>query len=86
MRLLTLGCVSGCIIQRTFEPLMMIHGGGEDSIPYFYHNDPNGCPGRLFNNTGDLVWAAQYNIWGSVEWMVSDQVDNPIRLQGTIRR
>lgn len=28
------------------------------------------------------MWAAQYNIWGSVEWMVSDQVDNPIRLQG----
>ena len=68
---------------ETFEPLLMVqnHGASAGEI-YIYHNDPNGCPTRLLDMLGDVVWAAQYNAWGGVEKLLVDRVDNPIRLQG----
>ena len=68
---------------ETFEPLVMVqdHGASASEI-YLYHNDLNGCPTRLLDAGGDVVWAAQYSAWGGVEKLVVDRVDNPIRLQG----
>src|SRR5437588_5913699 len=48
---------------------------------YLYHNDPNGCPTRLLDATGRVVWAAQYSAWGKVERLYVNTVNNPIRLQ-----
>jgi len=68
---------------ETFEPLVMIQNYGEVSGEiYLYHNDINGCPTRLLDKTGKVVWAAQYCAWGGIEKLLVDQVDNPIRLQG----
>ncbi|VAX11594.1 Rhs family protein, partial [hydrothermal vent metagenome] len=67
----------------TFEPLLMLHSyGAVPSMQYHYHNDPNGCPTRLLDSQGRVVWATRYSAWGGVVWQLIDQVDNPIRLQG----
>lgn len=78
---------------ETFEPLALLRGGAppadEALAPptrppdlYLYHNDPNGCPTRLLNPNGDVVWAADYSAWGNVERLHANRVDNPLRLQG----
>lgn len=74
---------------ETFEPLALVqsHGketGGEAAPPdlYVYHNDPNGCPTRLLDTRGEVVWAARYAAWGGIERVLTAQVENPIRLQG----
>jgi RHS repeat-associated protein len=61
--------------------MLQNHGESANKI-YLYHNDPNGCPTRLLDVSGDVVWAAQYSGWGEVEKLLVDRVDNPIRLQG----
>lgn len=68
----------------TFEPLAMIQvdGTGSNESLYFYHNDPNGCPGRLMDIDGKVVWAARYDAMGKVECLLINEVDNPLRLQG----
>jgi RHS repeat-associated protein len=68
---------------ETFEPLVMVQNHGTSaSEMYLYHNDPNGCPTRLLDTQGEVVWGARYSAWGGVEQLVVDRVDNPIRLQG----
>ncbi len=74
---------------ETFEPLAMVQSygvspGGEASQPvlYLYHNDPNGCPTRLLDTAGKVLWAVRYSAWGGVEKVLTERVDNPIRLQG----
>lgn len=69
--------------SETFEPLAMLQNHGASAIEiYLYHNDPNGCPTRLLDPSGKVVWAAQYSAWGGVERLLVDLVDNPLRLQG----
>ena len=68
---------------ETFEPLAMLHSNTVDSNEIFlYHNDPNGCPNRLMDQVGKIVWMARYTAWGGVEELLVNEVDNPIRLQG----
>ncbi len=62
----------------SFEPLAMLQG----QELYLYHNDPNGCPTRLLDTGGKVVWAAKYNALGKVEKLPANQVDNPLRMQG----
>ena len=49
---------------------------------YYYANDPNGCPTRLLDETGKVVWAALYDAWGKVKKLPANEVDQPLRLQG----
>jgi RHS repeat-associated protein len=49
---------------------------------YLYHNDPNGCPTRLLDESGKVVWAARYDAWGKIKKLIINDVDQPIRLQG----
>ncbi|CAN7170545.1 RHS repeat-associated core domain-containing protein [Acidovorax sp. LjRoot194] len=46
--------------------------GGEDIAQvYYFHTQPNGLPEELSDNSGNLVWRAQYATWGSTvreEW------------------
>jgi len=45
-------------------------------------NDPNGCPTRLIDSKGQVLWAASYSAWGAVDKLHASAVSNPIRLQG----
>jgi RHS repeat-associated protein len=69
---------------NTFELLALVQcsNNAAQSDLYYYHNDPNGCPTRLLDATGNVVWAALYGGWGRVEQLALNRVNNPIRLQG----
>ncbi len=76
---------SECVSRRewiyypySFEPLAML----QRQELYLYHNDPNGCPTRLLDTGGRVVWAARYDAMGRVEKLTANQVDNPLRMQG----
>jgi RHS repeat-associated protein len=45
-------------------------------------NDPNGCPTRLIDGKGQVLWAASYSAWGAIDKLHASAVSNPIRLQG----
>ncbi|WP_211470338.1 RHS repeat-associated core domain-containing protein [Collimonas humicola] len=49
---------------------------------FYFHNDPNGCPTRLTDGTGQIVWAVSYTVWGEVKHKYASAIDNPIRFQG----
>jgi RHS repeat-associated protein len=69
----------------SFEPLAMVQAdglAGENERIYYYANDPNGCPTRLLDENGKVVWAALYDAWGKVKKLPVDEVDQPLRLQG----
>lgn len=73
----------------SFEPLAMVKTqdmkDSSDDVQeslYIYHNDINGCPVRLMDTEGKVVWAAGYDAIGKVEALHADEVDNPLRLQG----
>ena len=67
---------------ETFEPLAMLGGRREPNVILYYHNDPNGCPLRLFDLSGRTVWAARYGAWGRAIALEGDLRDNPLRLLG----
>ena len=52
---------------------------------YYFHTQPNGLPEELSDNSGHLVWTAQYSTWGSTvreEWQSYDEAGRPVqRLQ-----
>ncbi|AIY42716.1 hypothetical protein LT85_3558 [Collimonas arenae] len=57
----------------------------EDQTSYgvfHYHNDPNGCPIRLTDSSGQVVWSASYTTWGGRQSQQTLAVDNPICFQG----
>ena len=75
----------------TFEPLALLKNdfstvqrdvSSQAESLFFYHNDVNGCPIRLLSLKGQVVWFARYSVWGNVEQLLVNRVDNPIRLQG----
>lgn len=49
---------------------------------YHYHVDPNGCPTRLTDKIGRVVWSASYNAWGSISDEHAQQIQNLLRFQG----
>ena len=66
---------------NSYSPFAMIGSTEPDSVLY-YHNDPNGCPTKLFDQNGKLMWAADHTIWGAIRHTYIKEVDNPIRMQG----
>ncbi|MFI8618594.1 RHS repeat-associated core domain-containing protein [Acidovorax sp. NPDC077693] len=47
---------------------------------YYFHTQPNGLPEELSDNSGNLVWRAQYTTWGSTvreEWQSFDTAGRP---------
>lgn len=54
----------------------------ESSNVFHYHNDYNGCPARLTDNKGNIVWSGSYAVWGAIQCLHAQVVDNPIRFQG----
>jgi RHS repeat-associated protein len=49
---------------------------------FHYHNDRNGCPTRLTDSDGRIVWSASHAAWGAVQSFHVHTIDNPIRFQG----
>jgi RHS repeat-associated protein len=49
---------------------------------YYYCNLPNGCPDRLLDEDGKVVWTARYDAFGKVTKLPTDEVEQPLRLQG----
>ncbi|WP_395457587.1 RHS domain-containing protein [Acidovorax delafieldii] len=48
---------------------------------YYFHTQPNGLPEELSDNSGHLVWTAQYSTWGSTvreEWQSYDEAGRPV--------
>jgi hypothetical protein len=49
---------------------------------YYFHTQPNGLPEELSDNSGHLVWTAQYSTWGGTvreEWHSYDEAERPVR-------
>jgi RHS repeat-associated protein len=69
---------------ETFEPLAVLGqtARGQQLGTLHYVNDPNGCPTRLIDGKGQVLWAASYSAWGAVDKLHASAVSNPIRLQG----
>jgi RHS repeat-associated protein len=69
---------------ESFEPLAVLGqtAQGQQLGTLHYVNDPNGCPTRLIDGKGQVLWAASYSAWGAVDQLHASAVSNPIRLQG----
>jgi RHS repeat-associated protein len=67
---------------RTFEPLALIERSQEQVRVHHFHREPNGCPTRLTDGTGQVLWAVSYDARGGVAKLHADTVAHPIRLQG----
>jgi RHS repeat-associated protein len=72
----------------SFRPLLVVEntleGAAEparDAV-HVFHSDPNGCPTRLVDVEGNIVWTAQHDAWGQAHVRADSAIDNPIRLQG----
>ncbi|RYF30990.1 MAG: RHS repeat protein, partial [Comamonadaceae bacterium] len=54
---------------------------GEDIAQvYYFHTQPNGLPEELSDNSGNLVWTAQYTTWGGTvreDWQSFDSAGRP---------
>ncbi|ECG1483910.1 hypothetical protein DT144_25100 [Salmonella enterica subsp. enterica] len=94
-RLLSL--VAGRTVQeyvyypQSFEPLALIRYGRRWSEKdgfsepkkriYFYHNDVNGAPLRLTDESGGMAWSQKAGPWGAWNEQTGS-VRNPLRFQG----
>jgi YD repeat-containing protein len=66
-------------LPGTFEPFALI----EDGTVYYYNNDLNGLPQELFRPNGEIVWSATYDAMGRVDKILVDEVEQPLRMQGS---
>jgi RHS repeat-associated protein len=70
----------------SFEPLtmqvQMLEGGCVTRSLYFCQNDPNGMPLRLQDENGVIAWEAYYSAFGKIQDLATDQINQPLRLQG----
>ena len=67
---------------ETFEPLGLIEGEEGGRCVYHYHNDPNGCPTRLTDVSGEVKWGVRYTAWGGCANLHVAEVENRVRFQG----
>jgi RHS repeat-associated protein len=70
----------------SYEPMAMLLDSLEmdqqRTQTLYYVNDPNGCPSRVIDERGSVLWAAGFSAWGNVEFVHVHGIENPIRLQG----
>lgn len=67
---------------ETFEPMAFVCRKASSSAIVYFHNEPNGCPSKLFDSRGDVVWAARLGAMGKIEVLPGNKVTNSLRLQG----
>ncbi|MCW7538647.1 DUF6531 domain-containing protein [Aquabacterium sp. A7-Y] len=70
----------------SFVPLARLErhaeNGTSDGRIFHYHNDPNGCPTRITDAEGAVVWAANFSVWGGLKTLHRQQLENQLRFQG----
>jgi RHS repeat-associated protein len=54
----------------------------DDSHFEAYHNNHLGAPCEITDENGEIVWSANYDIYGSILDLRVSAMDNPIRFQG----
>jgi RHS repeat-associated protein len=77
--------VSSTITASANTTVSVKNDGASEAAPgsvFHYHNDPNGCPLRLTDGRGQVVWSASYAAWGALRQSHVQEVNNPIRYQG----
>ncbi|WP_327439129.1 RHS repeat-associated core domain-containing protein [Pseudomonas donghuensis] len=52
-------------VQNSYEPLARVDGTGPQQQVRYYHNDLNGLPEQLTEDTGEALWQARYQVWGN---------------------
>ncbi|WP_277183680.1 RHS repeat-associated core domain-containing protein, partial [Caballeronia sp. BR00000012568055] len=67
---------------QTFHPFAVLEGTSKGRAVYHYHTDPNGCPTRLTDVRGEVVWAAGIEAWGAVGRVWEGKVEQSLRLMG----
>ncbi|WLA07623.1 DUF6531 domain-containing protein [Xanthomonas translucens] len=55
---------------------------GWGAAVYHYHVDPNGCPIKLTDDEGRVLWLAAYAAWGLAKLGESVVIENNLRFQG----
>lgn len=67
------------------EPLALLEanpGRPAGTACYLYCNDPNGCPNRLLDASGGVLWLAEHGAWGALDRVPVAHADNPLRFVG----
>lgn len=64
------------------EPTLVADGLSANGTIYYYHVDPNGCPTRLTDARGAVVWSARQSAWGVSLEDSGQSIENPLRFQG----
>ncbi|MEW9681804.1 RHS repeat-associated core domain-containing protein [Pseudomonas sp. TE50-2] len=52
-------------VEDSHEPLARVDGAGQHQQVRYYHNDLNGLPEQLTDDSGEAVWQARYQVWGN---------------------
>lgn len=69
--------------DQSFIPLLMIDRQvPAASFVCHFQVDPNGCPTRITDATGQTLWSASYATWGNITERHASDIANPIRFQG----
>ncbi|WP_322027278.1 RHS repeat-associated core domain-containing protein [Burkholderia sp. BCC1977] len=74
---------------KSFRPVALIERAPDRSDPTscadarFFHNDPNGAPMRITDIRGEIVWDADYQVWGAST--SQNGTEQPLRFQGQYR-
>jgi RHS repeat-associated protein len=64
----------------SFVPLAMLIAASKPILRFV--TEPNGCPTRLISIHGEVNWEASYLSWAQISQLKSNEIDNPLRLQG----
>lgn len=65
-------------IPESFDPVACIVAKNL----YFYCRDANGLPAHMIDKDGNIVWSAQSSAHGAVLSPQTQELENPLRLQG----
>ncbi|WP_141231060.1 RHS repeat domain-containing protein, partial [Pseudomonas sp. Irchel 3F5] len=52
-------------VQNSYEPLARVDGTGAQQQVRYYHNDLNGLPEQLTEDSGETLWQTRYQVWGN---------------------
>ncbi len=67
----------------SYAPLARVdQAEGEGQKLYYFHTDQIGTPLELTDSDGTIVWQATYRSWGTLEYIVVDEVEQNLRFQG----
>ncbi|WP_442962299.1 MULTISPECIES: RHS repeat domain-containing protein [unclassified Pseudomonas] len=67
----------------SYAPLARVdQSEGEEQKLYYFHTDQIGTPLEMTDREGQIVWQATYKVWGSLERLDVNKVEQNLRFQG----